>query len=45
MREARVIALPLSVQSFFNSRSIFPISTGKPGENVSVGATIGHSIG
>src|SRR5436190_13996124 len=40
MREARVIALPLSIQSFFSSRSILPISTDIPGEKVSVGATI-----
>src|SRR5438046_596873 len=35
MSEARHATPPLAAQSFFNSRSIFPISTGSPGAKLS----------
>src|ERR1043165_8537183 len=45
INDARVFAPPPSAQSFFNSRSIFPISTGTPGEvEAWAGALLGDGV-
>src|SRR6266404_1203716 len=44
MSDARVLTPSLSVQSFFSSRSIFPMSTAKPNEMFSAAAIIGGRL-